>query len=40
MEIKFSHNWNNKLSGKVFTTIRNSNVDKFVWYDRQIGETL
>jgi len=40
MEIKFSHNWNNKLSGQVFTTIRNSSNEKGEYYTNQIGKTF
>ncbi len=32
--IKFSYNWNNKLSGKAFTTLRLKNCQKY-----QIGKT-
>ena len=28
-ELKFSYNWNNKLNGKAFTTIRLYNPDKY-----------
>ena len=31
-KIRFSHNWNNKLSGKVFTTIRKWDAEKADYY--------
>jgi hypothetical protein len=34
--IKFSHNWNSKLSGDFFTTIRNA--DKYSYYQLREGE--
>lgn len=33
--IKFSHNWNNKLTQKVFTTIRTYTDWKFEFYQKQ-----
>ena len=36
--IKFSHNWNNKLNTKVFTTIRKWNRNKEEYYRSAIGE--
>lgn len=35
--IRFSHNWNNKLSGKVFTTIRKWDAEKADYYLRSKG---
>lgn len=37
MNIKFSHNWNDKLNHKIFTTIRKSNSNKFQYYFKNIG---
>jgi len=31
--IKFSHNWNNKLSNNIFTTIRKTNPTKSKYYE-------
>ena len=36
--IKFSHNWNSKLSGDFFTTIRKA--EKYSYYQLRIGETF
>lgn len=36
-KIRFSHNWNNKLSGKVFTTIRKWGAEKAEYYLRSKG---
>ena len=36
-KIRFSHNWNNKLSGKVFTTIRKWDAEKADYYLRSKG---
>ena len=36
-EIKFSHNWNNKLDNPIFTTIRISNESKLKYYKGAIG---
>ncbi len=36
-QIKFSHNWNNKLGNPIFTTIRNSQLGKFKYYKDLIG---
>lgn len=38
--IRFSHNWNQKLSGDVFTTIRSHSAEKYQYYRRQIGEVF
>lgn len=35
-KIKFSHNWNNKLGGKFFTTIRKPEL--FNFYEPRVGE--
>jgi len=32
LTIKFNHNWNNKLDGKVFTTIRKHDTEKADYY--------
>jgi len=37
LNIKFSHNWNNKLSGSVFTTIRGSTQSKLEYYNENKG---
>lgn len=36
-QIKFSHNWNNKLRQRIFTTIRSWNEGKEAYYDDAIG---
>jgi len=36
--IRFSHNWNNKLNCKIFSTIRKSNAGKRKYYTNLIGE--
>ena len=36
-QIKFSHNWNNKLDNSIFTTIRSSNPDKLKYYKDLVG---
>jgi hypothetical protein len=36
--IKLSHNWNNKLSNDVFTTIRLDKNNKQSFYGKKIGE--
>jgi len=38
--IKFTHNWNNKLDCFVFTTIRRSFPSKDAYYDAQIGNVF
>ena len=35
--IKFSHNWNNKIGHKIFTTIRGYTKSKFEYYTSKIG---
>jgi hypothetical protein len=37
-KIKFSHNWNNKLSAKIFTTIRKATQNKVDYYKGCVGE--
>ncbi len=37
VQIKFAHNWNNKLECKLFTTIRNWRKDKEEYYKACIG---
>jgi len=37
-KITFTHNWNNKLSDKVFTTIRPHNKKKEYYYKDEIGQ--
>ena len=37
-KIKFSHNWNNKLSNNIFTTIRKHTKAKEEYYREQLGE--
>lgn len=37
-QIKFSHNWNNKLNNDIFTTIRSYTQEKFIYYDSKVGE--
>lgn len=37
-QIKFSHNWNNKLNNDIFTTIRKSTSEKQKYYNSLIGE--
>jgi len=39
-QIKFSHNWNNKLNCKMFTTIRRHTPEKEIYYRRHIKATL
>lgn len=39
-QIKFSHNWNNKLHNDVFTTIRKFTPDKHKYYRESIGDTF
>jgi len=36
--IKFSHNWNNKLNQPIFTTIRKSNFKKYQYYYSKINK--
>lgn len=39
-QIKFSHNWNNKLNNHVFTTIRKWTKEKYDYYNKlQINDT-
>jgi len=38
MNIKFSHNWNNKLDNSVFTTIRKFTEEKYVYYDSNVNK--
>lgn len=38
--IKFSHNWNNKLNHYIFTTIRKYTEDKFSYYCHQLGHNF
>lgn len=38
MIVKFSHNWNNKLNCKVFTTIRSFSENKLNYYQSAIGK--
>jgi len=38
--IKFSHNWNNKLACKVFTTIRRWEEEKEKYYQGCVGKTF
>ncbi len=37
-QIKFSHNWNNKLSLQYFTTIRKSDVQTEKYYISKVDE--
>ena len=37
-QIKFSHNWNNKLNCDLYTTIRKSTDEKHDYYKSKIGE--
>ena len=39
-KIKFSHNWNNKLDGVIFTTIRRSTPRKNDYYIGCQGEVF
>jgi len=39
-QIKFSHNWNNKLNNKIFTTIRKYNSEKEQYYMSLVTEFL
>lgn len=39
-QVKFSHNWNNKLDNDVFTTIRRYTPEKYKYYMSSIGETF
>lgn len=36
-QIKFSHNWNNKLDDSIFTTIRSSTPEKLKCYKDLVG---
>ena len=38
--VRFAHNWNNKLDGKLFTTIRPWNAEKVKYYLDNIGKTF
>jgi len=40
MEIKFSHNWNQKLGNKLFSTIRKSNPQKADYYVEHLDEVF
>lgn len=40
LTIKFSHNWNNKLNGFVFTTIRKWEAEKADYYFRNKGQVF
>ena len=37
-QIKFSHNWNNKLSNDIFTTIRRFTDEKFDYYKENLNK--
>lgn len=37
-KVRFSHNWNNKLNNKIFTTIRKSDEEKSKYYCDNIGK--
>ena len=37
-QIKFSHNWNNKLNCTIFSTIRKSTAEKHFFYLKNIGQ--
>lgn len=37
-QIKFSHNWNKKLTKNIFTTIRKSSTNKYIYYQGAVGE--
>ena len=39
-QIKFSHNWNNKLSNNIFTTIRGYNQQKYIYYRDKTNESF
>lgn len=39
-QVKFSHNWNNKLDNDVFTTIRRYTPEKYRYYMSSVGETF
>jgi len=38
MRIVFTHNWNNKLSNDIFTTIRKYESGKYSYYSDKIGQ--
>jgi hypothetical protein len=40
LQIKFSHNWNNKLGCNIFTTIRKHEEAKEEYYKANIGKTF
>jgi len=40
MQIRFSHNWNNKLDGKIFTTIRKHDKEKANYYFDSINKVF
>lgn len=40
LQIRFSHNWNNKLGNMVFTTIRKWDVEKADYYFGSKGKTF
>ena len=40
LQIRFSHNWNNKLENKVFTTIRRWDAGKADYYFENKGKTF
>ena len=39
-QIKFIHNWNNKLNNPVFTTIRSYSARKYLHYSNHVGEVF
>lgn len=38
--IRFSHNWNKKLDGNIFTTIRKYDEKKFEYYNSLLGHVF
>ncbi len=40
LQIKFMHNWNDKLDNPLFTTIRNYNENKLVYYSESVGKVF
>ena len=40
LQIKFSHNWNKKLTQDVFSTIRKYTPEKMEYYSEHLGDTF
>lgn len=38
--VKFTHNWNNKLENKIFTTIRRFVKSRRDYYEKRIGDVM